>query len=528
MEFIMNNVTAARAFCLSIIFSLLILIQACATNPVTGKREISFVSESQEISIGKENYIPSQQSQGGQYVADPKLTPYVKSIGNKLVSVSDRPTLPYDFVVLNNPVPNAWALPGGKIAINTGLLVELKNEAELAAVIGHEIVHAAARHGAKSMERGMLLQAGVAGLGVALGEKENSNLIVGAAALGSNLISQKYGRDAESESDLYGMRYMVKLGYNPIAAVTLQETFVRLSKSNQPNWLEGLFASHPPSQDRVEANKQTAIQLGGNKGILGEKQYQAKIAHLLKAQPAYKDLAEGQKALKEGDTDKAITLAKKAIAIEPNESLFDNLIGDAYFKSNRYQQADEAYSAAIKKNPNFFLHYLGRGMTRNKLLKNAASEKDLQRSIDLLPTAPALNLLGDLTKNRGDAAKAKEFYKLAAESNSFSGQQAAKSYATLDLPENPKRYIEATAAITRIGGVAIKLINHAPVKVGNISIDVAVLTAQNKILQMETYKVKDNIDAGGKLIFATNLLLGRATTGDNLRTNVTYAEAVSP
>ena len=106
-------------------------------------------------------YPPSRQSQGGDYVTDPRVTEYVRQVGNRLAAVADR-RLPYEFVVLNSGELNAWALPGGKIAVNRGLLAELKNEAELAAVLGHEIVHAAARHGAQQMEKGQLLQIGAA------------------------------------------------------------------------------------------------------------------------------------------------------------------------------------------------------------------------------------------------------------------------------------------------------------------------------------------------------------------------------
>ncbi|MFZ2982674.1 MAG: M48 family metalloprotease, partial [Sphingobium sp.] len=128
-----------------------LLLSACGTNPVTGKRELQFVSESQEIAIGQQNYAPARQQQGGDYIIDPELTAYVQSVGNKLAAVADR-KLPYEFVVLNDSVPNAWAMPGGKIAFNRGLLYELNSEAELAAVLSHEIVHSAARHGAKGME----------------------------------------------------------------------------------------------------------------------------------------------------------------------------------------------------------------------------------------------------------------------------------------------------------------------------------------------------------------------------------------
>ena len=136
---------------------LMLSLGGCVVNPVTGKNELGWVSTEAQIDIGRKNYVPAQQMQGGQYKIDPQLTEYVSRIGQRVAAKSPI-DLPWEFVVLNNSVPNAWAMPGGKIAVNRGLLTELGSEAELAAVLGHEVVHAAARHGAKSMERGMLLQ----------------------------------------------------------------------------------------------------------------------------------------------------------------------------------------------------------------------------------------------------------------------------------------------------------------------------------------------------------------------------------
>ena len=204
------------------------VMTGCAVNPVTGKSEISFVSEAQELAIGQQQYTPSQQSQGGTYTVDPELSAYVNEIGQRVAAVSDRP-LPYEFVVLNNGVPNAWALPGGKIAINRGLLTELENEAELAAVLGHEVVHSAARHGAKSMERGTLLQGVLLATTIGASSSEYGNYIVGGAQLGAQLLTTKHGRGAELESDYYGTLYMAKAGFDPTAAITLQEKFVALS-----------------------------------------------------------------------------------------------------------------------------------------------------------------------------------------------------------------------------------------------------------------------------------------------------------
>jgi beta-barrel assembly-enhancing protease len=268
----------------ALLLSAALALAACGVNPVTGKKELQFVSESQEVQIGQENYQPSRQTQGGDLVIDPELQAYVSEVGNRLARVADRP-LPYEFSVLNNSVPNAWALPGGKIAVNRGLLTRLNSEAELAAVLGHEIVHAAARHGARSMERGMLLQGAMVALAVGVQDNQYANLIVGGAMLGANLISTRYGRDAELESDAYGMRYMQRAGYDPAAAIDLQKTFVKLSEGRRQNWLEGLFATHPPSQERVAKNEQTARELGAG-GDYGRERYQEKLANLRRLDPA--------------------------------------------------------------------------------------------------------------------------------------------------------------------------------------------------------------------------------------------------
>src|SRR5690606_7503443 len=114
----------------------------------------------------------AQQMQGGRYVVDPNLSVYVNEVGQKLARASHRPNLPYEFVVLNNDVPNAWAMPGGKIAINRGLLVLLEDESQLAAVLGHEVVHAAARHSAQQQTQSTLLGVGVMAAGLAVSTKD--------------------------------------------------------------------------------------------------------------------------------------------------------------------------------------------------------------------------------------------------------------------------------------------------------------------------------------------------------------------
>ncbi|MEY3748000.1 MAG: hypothetical protein RL194_1459, partial [Pseudomonadota bacterium] len=340
-----SRLHASTRAALALVVLLAFTISGCGTNPVTKKRELQLVSEQQEIAMGKQNYAPARQSQGGDYIIDPELTAYVQGIGQRLAAVSDRP-LPYEFVVINNSVPNAWAMPGGKIAFNRGLLYELNSEAELAAVMGHEIVHSAARHSAQNMERGILLQGAVMAVGIGTQNSNYGNLIVGGSQLGAQLISSKYGRDAESESDYYGMLYMKKAGYDPAAAVSLQETFVRLSENKQTNFLEGLFASHPPSQARVEANKATLAKIGAG-GEWGREIYAQKVGKLKATQAAYKAYDEGNAALAKGDTATATTLAQQALKAEPREPRFRDLLGDIALSQKKYDEALKYYAEAI-------------------------------------------------------------------------------------------------------------------------------------------------------------------------------------
>ncbi|MBW3568144.1 MAG: M48 family metalloprotease [Proteobacteria bacterium] len=406
-----------------------LIVAACVQNPVTGERNLGLVSEAQELQLGQENYVPTQQMQGGEYTVDPELGRYVNSVGQKLAAAAKR-DLPYEFVVINNDVPNAWALPGGKMAVNRGLLVELDSEAELAAVLGHEIVHADARHTAQTLERGMLLQLGVLAAGVAASDSEYGDLAVGAGMVGAQIINSKYGREAELEADRYGMQYMAEAGYNPEAAVSLQETFVRLSEGRNPNWLEGLFASHPPSQERVERNRAYLADLPDS-GTLGRETYQQKTAHIRKVKPAYESYNEGVKALSEGNIALAEQKAREAIRVEPREGKFHGLLGQSAMHQEQNQAALQHFDKAIELNPQYFEHYVYRGALRQQAGNLAGARQDLEQSNQLLPTAIAHEMLGDIAAQQGRRNDAAQHYQVAAQSQSAVGQRAAEKLRRL-------------------------------------------------------------------------------------------------
>ncbi|HQS37023.1 MAG TPA: M48 family metalloprotease [Methylotenera sp.] len=445
-------------------------VSTCGVNPVTKKRELQFVSEEKEIAIGTQNYSPTRQSQGGDYVLDPELTAYVQSVGDKLAAVSDR-KLPYEYAVINDSVPNAWAMPGGKIAFNRGLLYELNSEAELAAVMGHEMVHAAARHGAQGMERGMLLQGAMVAVGIGAQNTDYANLIVGGAQVGAQLVNSKYGRDAESESDLYGMQYMKKAGYDPTAAVTLQETFVRLSAGRKSNFIEGLFASHPPSPERVAENKATLAKLGAG-GEWGKEIYAKKTAKLRATQGAYKAYDEAVKALNDKNVDKAKTLVSQAIAIEPKEARFQELLGDIALTQKKPQEALAFYDKAIKMQPDYFKPHIQSGIALFNMGKKTEAEPYLKRANQLLPTAPGHALLGQLAEGRGDINGALQHYQVAASSNSDIGKDAIARAVKIDLPRNPAKYIQSAAQADNAGNLYAVVQNGTPVTINRVVVRV--------------------------------------------------------
>jgi predicted Zn-dependent protease len=443
-----------------------IFLAGCIVNPVTGEKELSFTSEARELSIGQQQYAPSQQSQGGTYYLDPELSFYVSTIGKRLAAVSDRPTLPYEFVVLNNSIPNAWALPGGKIAVNRGLLVELDNEAELAAVLSHEIVHAAARHSAKQLDKNLLLGAGLQILALGLGDQAGGDMILQGAGLGAAMIQSKYGRSAELESDLYGMRYMSKAGYDPQGAVTLQKTFLRLAEGRQSNWLSGLFASHPPSAERVRTNQLTAANLIGD--IVNRQQYQNKIAALRRDAPAYKAYDDGVKALHQKNARQALKLSQQAIKLQGQESLFHELKGLSLHKLENHQASLAAFNQAVALNKHYFSHYLYRGLLHKKRRANNAARQDLETSYHLLPTAMAAFNLGELALEAGDTDKAVSYFEPVAKGRGELANSARVHLARLQLTNSPSTYLKGRIALDSQGRLAIAVINKSPLPVNQL------------------------------------------------------------
>ena len=412
------------------VFVLVAFLAGCSVNPVTGEKQLSLIPESQELSIGSEQYKPTQQTQGGQFYLDPELNLYVSQVGQKLAKVSDRPDLPYEFVVLNSSVPNAWALPGGKIAINRGLLMELEDEAQLASVLGHEIVHAAARHSVQRMQQGMLISAGVAGLGFALSDNEWAGLIMGGAAMGAQLALAQYSQGDELESDHYGIRYMKAAGYDPQAAVELQEVFVRLSEDRDTSFIEGMFATHPPSQKRVRENQELVNKIGAG-GYRGEETHEKKLSFLRSRQPAYDAYDEAMKLASNDKLDEALAKVNEAIKVEPEEAAFYSLRGRIYRAKENLDKAAADFDKATSLYPEMFTYQLHSGLNALELNNYDKAREHLSQANQVVPTSIAYLRLGDVAVKQGKRQEAIQYYSTAAEAGGEVAEEAKRKLAQL-------------------------------------------------------------------------------------------------
>jgi predicted Zn-dependent protease len=238
----------------------LVLVAACSTNPATGKRQFNIVSESQEIGIGQQSH-PEIIRQYGVYDEKPELNRLVEQVGRRLAAQSERPNLPWTFTVLDSPIVNAMALPGGYIYITRGMLERINSEDELAGVLGHEIAHVTARHSAQQISKSQLAQLGLV-LGAVVAGPQAVQQYGQLAELGLGLLFQRYSRQHETEADLLGTGYMAEARYHPVGAERMLMTLQRLDK-NPGGGLDRYFMSHPDPAKRVRDVRQKITEISG-------------------------------------------------------------------------------------------------------------------------------------------------------------------------------------------------------------------------------------------------------------------------
>ncbi len=231
--------------------ALLLLVPGCATVPYTNRSQLILVSESEDLQLGAAAY--SEVLKKSKVVRDPRITEVVQRVGGRIAAVADKPEYQWEFTVIDDPKQaNAFCLPGGKVAVYTGIFPIARDEGGLATVIGHEVAHALARHGAERMSQSQLLQIGALGVAVAVSGKSpaTQQAVMAAYGVGSTVgVALPFSRSQESEADHIGLILMAKAGYDPQVAVGLWQRMEAAERgASPPQWL----STHPSPATRQE------------------------------------------------------------------------------------------------------------------------------------------------------------------------------------------------------------------------------------------------------------------------------------
>lgn len=262
----------------ALVLGCLALLPGCSTNPATGETQFDgLMSRESEASIGAKQHTQIIKEYGGVY-NNPALAAYVNEVGQRVARNTERPEVRYTFTLLDSPVVNAFALPGGYVYVTRGLLAVANDEAELAGVLGHEIGHVTARHQAARYSQGLLTSLGAAVIGAAVGDDG----VTKALGLGNNLYMSSYSRDQESQADDLGIRYLSRAGYDTFAVSDFlhamgdyDATESRVEGKEEKGF--SYFSSHPQTGDRVAKASSTAGTYPKGSAERGQQRYLSAI-----------------------------------------------------------------------------------------------------------------------------------------------------------------------------------------------------------------------------------------------------------
>jgi len=256
----------ARCLLFAATFAGALAVAGCATNPVTGRSDVVTMSAAQEVEIGRKMH-PQILREYGRY-ADEELQGYVSDLGQRIAAKSHRPDLQYTFTVLDSEEVNAFALPGGFVYITRGIMVYLNSEAELAAVLGHEVGHVTARHAVRQQSGATAAGVGATVIGILTGSGD----LAGLANMAGTALVRGYGRDMELEADQIGAEYLVRLGYAPEAMIDvvrllknqeMLEVQLARQEGREPRVYHGVFSTHPDNDTRLREVVLSARKAGG-------------------------------------------------------------------------------------------------------------------------------------------------------------------------------------------------------------------------------------------------------------------------
>ncbi|MGB9765871.1 MAG: M48 family metalloprotease [Sulfurihydrogenibium sp.] len=387
---------------------------SCATvqDPLTGKPTLTLLSTEQEIQIGQK-VVPEAINQNGGLYPDQEVQSYIRNLGYKIAAHSPR-KVDYQFYLVNSKEINAFALPGGPVFVNRGLILILDNESELAGVMAHEIGHITARHHAKFLEKtyGMNILLNI--LAVATSNSQYQQVILQLAQVSAGLLQLKYSRDQENEADALGVRFAYEAGYDPRGLITTFEKFKAMEKVNAPSWL----LTHPLPEDRIK-NVAYLIQTKYPEKLLLKKdseEFQRIKKKLMSTVASYEAVENAKENIKNRNFSVALTNLNKAISIFPNNNEAYTYRALTYYNLKEYQKAYLDALKAYNIDKSYFLPRLILGASLVKLNNYREAIAVLEDARKLIDSNPDLYyFLGVSYQELGNRQLAAENLKTALE-----------------------------------------------------------------------------------------------------------------
>lgn len=369
---------------------LLLMVAGCRVNPVTGNKQLIFYSTEQELALGDQYHPNLIYMYDGRY-REAEVDRYLTTIVDRIHNVSHRREMRTDFTLLNTSIYNAFAIPGHVYATR-GFVAKLENEAQFAAVMGHEMAHVTSLHTANQMTTNVLTSVGVGIAQTVIGESTGAQAAAVAGQLSVTLLGLSYSREQERQADRVGTYYMAMGGWDAREAISMQRLLASMNE-RQPTFMDKYLSTHPQADNRIQEIRAVIEERdlvdGGyiqGDGIFADR-WNRYMSGLREVDKAYEPYDRGQKLIREKKYDEALAAANEALSRRTDQAPFHRLKGDALLGLEQAEQAGRAYQDSLQRDPSYVLANIGLGRVAMVQEQYAEAERQFATAVKAFPAS---------------------------------------------------------------------------------------------------------------------------------------------